>query len=163
MSRDYLAIPATSISVERLFSISHHLCTDVWNSLKAETITQSMCAKHWIRQGLLGKIWNSLFSHFFVTMYTWYIIWLELYNEMSSQPRFFYFQIEHIFPSQLLWLDQRKVEYITSHHASSRRVSSLMTTYTVLMPYFGLKSFSCVTCSRLEKKWSSHWNIYQTQ
>jgi hypothetical protein len=56
MSRDYLAIPATSISVERLFSTSRHLCTDVRNSLKAETITQSMCAKHWIRQGLLGKI-----------------------------------------------------------------------------------------------------------
>ena len=47
---------ATSVSVEQLFSTSRHLCTDVRNSLKAETITQSMCTKYWIHQGLLGKI-----------------------------------------------------------------------------------------------------------
>ncbi|CDO75398.1 hypothetical protein BN946_scf184855.g1 [Trametes cinnabarina] len=53
MARDFLAIPATSVSVERLFSSSRHLCTDVRASFKATTITEAMCVKHWIRAGLL--------------------------------------------------------------------------------------------------------------
>ena len=53
MARDILAIPGTSVSVERLFSKARHLCTDVRSSLKAETITEAMCARCWIRDGLL--------------------------------------------------------------------------------------------------------------
>jgi hypothetical protein len=53
MARDFLAIPATSISVERLFSRSRHLCHEVRSSMKAETITQSMLTKMWIKEGYL--------------------------------------------------------------------------------------------------------------
>ncbi|KAL1939855.1 hypothetical protein VTO73DRAFT_9555 [Trametes versicolor] len=54
MARDFLAIPATSVAVERLFSKSRHLCTDVRASLRALTITEAMCVKYWIRSGLLS-------------------------------------------------------------------------------------------------------------
>ncbi|KAG8940951.1 hypothetical protein FRC04_004865 [Tulasnella sp. 424] len=50
---DFLAIQGSAVSVERLFSSSRHLCTDVRSSMKAKTITQAMCAKMWIKQGLL--------------------------------------------------------------------------------------------------------------
>lgn len=52
MARDFLAIPGASVSVERLFSASRHLCVDSRSSLKAETITEAMCAKRWLRDGL---------------------------------------------------------------------------------------------------------------
>lgn len=51
MARDFLAIPATSVSVERLFSKSRQICTDVRSSLKAETIMVAMLTKMWIRAG----------------------------------------------------------------------------------------------------------------
>ncbi|KAG1846529.1 hypothetical protein F4604DRAFT_1936352 [Suillus subluteus] len=47
-----LAIPGTISPVEQLFSKSQHLCTDQQSSLAAATVTQSMCAKLWIQQGL---------------------------------------------------------------------------------------------------------------
>ena len=50
---DFLAIPATSVSVECLFSKSRHLCTDLRTSMKAETVIEAMCTKAWIREGLL--------------------------------------------------------------------------------------------------------------
>jgi len=53
IARDYLAIPGTSVSVERLFSSSRHLCSDLRSSLHAESISEAMCAKMWIRAGLL--------------------------------------------------------------------------------------------------------------
>lgn len=53
MARDFLAIPATSVAVERLFSSSRHLCTDVRASFKAQTITEAMCIKYWIGHGLM--------------------------------------------------------------------------------------------------------------
>ena len=37
-------------SVERLFSSSWHVCTDVCCSLEAKTVTELMCAKEWIQQ-----------------------------------------------------------------------------------------------------------------
>ncbi|KAF5378354.1 hypothetical protein D9615_002986 [Tricholomella constricta] len=53
MARDFLAIPGTSVSVERLFSKSRHICTDLRSSLKARTIMQSLLTKVWIKSGLL--------------------------------------------------------------------------------------------------------------
>ncbi|EIW76506.1 hypothetical protein CONPUDRAFT_64658 [Coniophora puteana RWD-64-598 SS2] len=48
MARDFLAIPATSVSVERLFSGSRHVCRDSRSSFKASTITKVMCMKKWL-------------------------------------------------------------------------------------------------------------------
>jgi hypothetical protein len=53
MARDFLAIPGTSVSVDRLFSKSRHLCSDVRSSLKADTIMIAMLTKTWIKDGLL--------------------------------------------------------------------------------------------------------------
>src|ERR1700733_395610 len=53
MARDFFAIPATSVSVERVFSKSCHICTDLRSSLKAETISEALLSKVWIREGLL--------------------------------------------------------------------------------------------------------------
>ena len=52
MARDFLAIPGSSVSVERLFSASRHLCVDTRSAFKAETISEAMCAKEWLRNGL---------------------------------------------------------------------------------------------------------------
>jgi len=52
LARDYLAIPATSVSVERTFSKSRHICSDLRSSMKAETITEALLCKTWIRSGL---------------------------------------------------------------------------------------------------------------
>ncbi|KZT32142.1 hypothetical protein SISSUDRAFT_969573, partial [Sistotremastrum suecicum HHB10207 ss-3] len=49
MARDYLAIPAASVSVERMFSASRHLCSDSRASLNPETINQAMCIKLWLK------------------------------------------------------------------------------------------------------------------
>lgn len=49
MARDFLAIPATSVSVERTFSKSRRICTDLRSSLRAPTVTQSLLTKVWIR------------------------------------------------------------------------------------------------------------------
>ena len=56
MARDYLAIPATSVSVERVFSKSRHICTDLRSSLKAETVTQALLTKAWIHSGLFEML-----------------------------------------------------------------------------------------------------------
>ncbi len=52
MARDYLAIPATSVSVERVFSKSRHICSSLRSSLKEETIKMALLTKVWIRDGL---------------------------------------------------------------------------------------------------------------
>lgn len=59
MARDFLAIPGAMVSVERLFSRSRHLCTDQRSSLKAATLTQAMCTKEWLREGLMRWDWGS--------------------------------------------------------------------------------------------------------
>jgi hypothetical protein len=56
MARDFLAIPATSVSVERTFSKSRHICTDLRSSLKEETITKALMTKVWIRDGLFKMV-----------------------------------------------------------------------------------------------------------
>jgi hypothetical protein len=56
MAKDYLAMPATSTNVERLFSSSKHICRATRSALKAETISQAMSVKHWLRSGLIVKI-----------------------------------------------------------------------------------------------------------
>ncbi|KAF7362862.1 Dimer-Tnp-hAT domain-containing protein [Mycena venus] len=53
MARDFLAIPGTSVSVERLFSKSRHLCHEAQGSMKAETIMKAMLTKMWIKAGYL--------------------------------------------------------------------------------------------------------------
>ncbi|KAJ7786750.1 ribonuclease H-like domain-containing protein [Mycena olivaceomarginata] len=53
MAREFLAIPGTSVSVERLFSKSRHLCHEARGSMKAETIMKAMLTKMWIRAGYL--------------------------------------------------------------------------------------------------------------
>ena len=52
MARDFLVIPATSVSVERTFSKSRHICSDLRSSLKAQTITEALLLKVWIRSSL---------------------------------------------------------------------------------------------------------------
>ena len=49
MARDYLAIPATSTSSERLFSSGKHLITDSRNSLSPATIQACECLKSWLK------------------------------------------------------------------------------------------------------------------
>ena len=53
MARDFLTIPATSVSVKRVFSKSRHICSDLRSSLKADTVTEALLKKVWIRSGLL--------------------------------------------------------------------------------------------------------------
>ncbi|KAF4612503.1 hypothetical protein D9613_012755 [Agrocybe pediades] len=53
MARDFLAIPATSVAVERTFSKSRHICADLRMSLKAETAREALLSKTWIGSGLL--------------------------------------------------------------------------------------------------------------
>jgi hypothetical protein len=53
MAWDFLAIPGMSVSVERLFSQSRHLCHDTRSSFKAMTIMEAMLTKMWLKAGLL--------------------------------------------------------------------------------------------------------------
>ena len=47
MARDYLAIPASSASVERIFSSAADTVTPDRTHILAETISVIMCLKHW--------------------------------------------------------------------------------------------------------------------
>lgn len=49
---DYLAIPAMSVSVERIFSKSRHICSNLRSSLKEESIRMALLTKAWIQSGL---------------------------------------------------------------------------------------------------------------
>lgn len=49
MARDFLAIPGTSVSVERLFSTARQLCQDMRSSLAAEMIMEAMLTRAWLR------------------------------------------------------------------------------------------------------------------
>ena len=60
MARDFLAIPGTSVAVERLFSKSRHLCGELRSSLKAHTITEAMLSKCWIKDGIFDKVLRNL-------------------------------------------------------------------------------------------------------
>ena len=54
MARDFLAIPGTSVAVERLFSKSRHICVDTRSSLKADTVVEAILAQKWLED---PKIW----------------------------------------------------------------------------------------------------------
>ena len=49
MARDYLSIPATSTSSERLFSSGKHMISDTRNSPSPSTIQECQCLKSWIK------------------------------------------------------------------------------------------------------------------
>ncbi|KAJ3713426.1 hypothetical protein C8R42DRAFT_752352 [Lentinula raphanica] len=53
MARNFLAISATNVSVERTFSKFCHICANLKSSLKANTIREALLSKVWIRSGLL--------------------------------------------------------------------------------------------------------------
>ena len=47
MARRYLAIPATSASIERIFSISSNIITKSRNRLEPDTVKQIVLLKSW--------------------------------------------------------------------------------------------------------------------
>jgi len=47
MGRRYLAIPATSALVERVFSIGGNIITKSWNQLDLETVKKTVLLKSW--------------------------------------------------------------------------------------------------------------------
>ncbi|KIK81076.1 hypothetical protein PAXRUDRAFT_156942, partial [Paxillus rubicundulus Ve08.2h10] len=51
IARDILAIPAVSISVERLFSSSKHTLSDSRLSLTAESASLMVISKEWLKLG----------------------------------------------------------------------------------------------------------------
>ena len=53
MAKDYLAIPATSIAAERIFSSASNLITQNRACLTANTIHAVMCLKHWYHSGII--------------------------------------------------------------------------------------------------------------
>ncbi|PCH39776.1 hypothetical protein WOLCODRAFT_68894 [Wolfiporia cocos MD-104 SS10] len=48
IAHSFLAIPAASVAVEHLSLSSYHLCVNAHISLKAKTITQTMCIWQWL-------------------------------------------------------------------------------------------------------------------
>ena len=54
MARDYLAIPASSASVERIFSSAADTVTPDRAHLSAETISAIMCLKHWYHSDIFN-------------------------------------------------------------------------------------------------------------
>jgi hypothetical protein len=49
MAQDFLAVMGTSVSVERLFSSSRHICRDTRSSLKADSVSSLLLAKKWLQ------------------------------------------------------------------------------------------------------------------
>jgi len=56
MARDYLAIPATSVSSERLFSSGGIMISDCKYNLVPKTIRASQCLKSWTQDPLKDKL-----------------------------------------------------------------------------------------------------------
>ena len=50
IARNILAIPAVSVSVERLFSSSKHTLSDSRSSLSAESASITIIAKEWLKR-----------------------------------------------------------------------------------------------------------------
>jgi hypothetical protein len=48
---DILAIPAVSVSVERLFSSSKHTLSDLHSSMTADTASTTIITKEWLKLG----------------------------------------------------------------------------------------------------------------
>lgn len=51
-ARDIFAIPAVSVSVERLFSSCKHTMSDVRSSLTADRASRTVVTKEWLKNGL---------------------------------------------------------------------------------------------------------------
>lgn len=65
MARDYLAIPATSVPSERLFSAGETMIQDNRSRLVPKTIRMVQCLKSWMEGPLKGSSGGGgLFSHF---------------------------------------------------------------------------------------------------
>ena len=56
MAHDYLAIPATSVFSERLFSLGGNMLTDKRCKLALKTLKASLCLKSWMQGSLKEKI-----------------------------------------------------------------------------------------------------------
>ena len=54
MASDYLAIPASSAPIERIFSSAADTVTPDRARLLAETISAIMCLKHWYRSNIFN-------------------------------------------------------------------------------------------------------------
>ncbi|CUA67902.1 Zinc finger BED domain-containing protein DAYSLEEPER [Rhizoctonia solani] len=52
MARDFLCIPASSVSVERLFSQCKLTMSDVRSSMLFETARRRICCQHWMKAGI---------------------------------------------------------------------------------------------------------------
>jgi len=55
LARDYLAIPATSVPIERAFSGGVDLVSKKRCNLGAETIQACMCLKNWWKSGIINR------------------------------------------------------------------------------------------------------------
>jgi hypothetical protein len=56
MARDYLAIPGSGVSVERLFSHGPDLLSHRRQRLTDESIRMCLCLNNWISRGVSGNI-----------------------------------------------------------------------------------------------------------
>ena len=56
MAHNYLAISATSVSSERLFSSSGNMVTDKRCKLAPKTLRASLCLKSWMQEPLKEKL-----------------------------------------------------------------------------------------------------------
>lgn len=54
MARDYLAVPATSCSSERLFSAAGNVISEKRSRLNADTLRALLCLKNWYQSGLFS-------------------------------------------------------------------------------------------------------------
>ena len=52
MARDYLAVPATSCSSERLFSAAGNIISEKRSRLGTDTVRALLCLKDWYKSGL---------------------------------------------------------------------------------------------------------------
>ncbi len=59
MARDYLAISATSVPIECIFSQASDLITKKRNRLLPETIRQIMCLNSWQNLNFLKLVFNN--------------------------------------------------------------------------------------------------------
>jgi len=56
MAKDYLAIPATSVSSEQVFSSAENMITDKRCRLAPKTVRAGQCLRSWMKRPLKGKL-----------------------------------------------------------------------------------------------------------
>jgi hypothetical protein len=61
MARDWLAVPGTTVDMERMFSLASDLVVRKRGRLGSDTIRSVMCLKSWTDSGLydIGKFWET--------------------------------------------------------------------------------------------------------